>query len=156
MKRINAVYTDGGVKFHLEAPPPLHAARSQVLASSNVAVPAAEPSATSEQVEIPFVPENERQSRTLVKEAESDAIIAVGRTRERKRKRYKQAETIDIQNKEIKKARGGVIDGHEVEAVEPKAEEFDYDSAPNFFDQSSVDQSGPLKPRRGKSSKGTC
>ncbi|KAL5482663.1 RRP6 [Sanghuangporus weigelae] len=123
--------------------------------SPNDGVSGAVSEAVSEQIEIPFIPAHERQTHSLVTKVENDTIISVGRTLERKRKRSRLEESTIIANKDVKKVKSEVTDVNGVvEAVEPKPEEFDYSSAPNFLDEPIMDQSIILKPQKGKTSKG--
>ena len=133
----------------------LKQAETDLVPSNDVVPGTGTETASLEQVEIPFVPAHERQTQSLIPKVEGDAIVTVGRTRERKRKRPRLDEPI-IRNNDVKKVKDEVPDTSRViEAVEPKTEEFDYGSAPNFLDEPAVDQSPILKPQKGKSSKGT-
>ncbi|KAI6041415.1 hypothetical protein EDC04DRAFT_2669470 [Pisolithus marmoratus] len=85
------------------------------------------------QIEIPFVPEHQRQSRSSLRvytPMEDDTIVIVGQAgaRQRKRKREKNRGTIS----QLRSGSGASVDDQEAEV-----EAFDYSSVPNLLDEGS-------------------
>lgn len=120
---------------------------------------ASAPAAGVDQIEIPFITANQRQTQaTSTKVETTDTIVVVGRFQERKRKRSRQqtgANETDKSNK-VKKARdGAAISDSGNESVEAKVEEFDYASS-NFLDEPVKDTFTSLSSsQKGKTTKGT-
>ncbi|KAI0345691.1 hypothetical protein BDW22DRAFT_1426352 [Trametopsis cervina] len=123
------------------AMPSLPAASASIAAeeSGNMEVV---PETITEQVEIPFVPANERQDkRAAVVETVADTIVVVGQPQRKKRKREKKA--ADVSNVQR-------------ESEQPAADaEFDYSTVSNILDEGSDHEpAGPVGGPRKRKQKG--
>lgn len=95
---------------------------------------------SSAQVEMPFVPASQRAVKSRAGSTVDDAIVMVGQTRRKKRKRTKDAKSGD----------GTPKTENEDEETAP----FDFDSAPNILDDAPAAEQSAIPRKKAKQAKG--
>lgn len=113
-----------------------------MLASTIVPLDAPDTATIPGQVEIPFIPSNQRQSHFAP--VSDDTIVLVGQARQKKRKRTKRK----------------IIDNSSIGDRENSADDevFDYATVPNLLDdvKPAPEDLSTRKKKRQKDTKGTC
>lgn len=100
------------------------------------------------QVEIPFLPANQRQAK---KEEEQDTIIVVGQARQKRKRANKRAEDASSVTKDT-------VDSSDVKSEATSSGPFDFSTAPNILDdnpdEGDTEEAKRKKKRVKKATKG--